>query len=89
MVFLRDDDRRREPQNPADNIGLEAAQQQQADLMHQQQADAARLQLADAARQQPVDAALLQQAVAATAVPRYVQRVPVKLPAFWLDKPAI
>ncbi|CAB0033710.1 unnamed protein product [Trichogramma brassicae] len=114
MVFPRDDDiRRREHQNPGDNVGLEAAQQQQADLMRQQQADAARQQQADAARQQQADAARQQQAdaarqqqadaarqqqadaarqqqaVAAAAAPRYVQRVAVKLPAFWLDKPAI
>ncbi|CAB0035877.1 unnamed protein product [Trichogramma brassicae] len=63
--------------------------QQQADAARQQQADAARQQQADAARQQQADAARQQQVVAAAAAPRYVQRVAVKLPAFWLDKPAI
>ncbi|CAB0028056.1 unnamed protein product [Trichogramma brassicae] len=49
----------------ARHYGLEAAQQQQADLMRQQQADAARQQQADAARQQQADAARQQQADAA------------------------
>ncbi|XP_023316038.1 uncharacterized protein LOC111693963 [Trichogramma pretiosum] len=83
MVLERDNEVRRNADLHQRALADDAAAAAAALLAEQQQrADAAAALLAE--QQQRADAA-----AAGFAPPRYVNRVAVKLPAFWMDKPAV